>query len=65
MSRLPKREQKKPLVVYNTTDKSIFIVTAWRRDLNGGPAIRETTYCIHPGEGIDLSILGLEPKKSD
>jgi hypothetical protein len=54
------------VVVYNTNPKDtqpIVIVTKWSSDPLGGPARKESTYMIKPGEGIDLSLLGLEPIK--
>lgn len=54
------------MIVYNTTKKPIFITTQWTPDPLGGPAVLDTHYCIGPGQGIDLSILGLKakPKKT-
>jgi hypothetical protein len=54
------------VIVYNTNPKDtppIIIVTKWWADPRGGPAFREITYMIPPGEGIDLEILGLKTKK--
>lgn len=49
----------KKLVVYNTTDKPIFITTHFVADPKGGHGIDKTEYCIGPLDGIDLSIIGL------
>lgn len=51
------------MIVYNTTDSVIFITTKFQLDLVGGPAKSTVEYSITPGQGIDLSIIGLEPKK--
>ena len=50
------------MIVYNVTDTAIFITSKWRKDPSGGPAIAETQHYVAPGHGIDLSIVGLEPK---
>jgi hypothetical protein len=49
------------MIVYNTGKANIFISTGIRPDPHGGPADFETQYFVGPGQGIDLSILGLEP----
>lgn len=46
-------------VYYNEGTAPIFITTEFKTDPNGGPAINKTEYCVAPGDGIDLSILGL------
>jgi len=47
------------MIVYNETESPIVICTKWTADPNGGPAIQETTHIIMPGDGIDLSVVGL------
>lgn len=51
------------MVVYNKTNKAIFIITDWEADPAGGPAKHKQTFCVAPYQGIDLSVLGLEPKE--
>lgn len=53
-------------VYWNHGKGPIFITTNWQADPSGGPAERITEICVAPGQGVDLSILGLskkEPKK--
>lgn len=50
------------MIVYNTGNKTIFIVTNYEIDPHGGPATPTKTICIKPGDGIDLSVIGLEVK---
>lgn len=50
------------MVVWNTTTWPIFITTAWTPGINGKPARIKTDYCIPPGDGIELNILGLKTK---
>ncbi len=54
------------MIVYNINPegtKPIFIVTNFERDPYGGPGIIRNQISIGPGEAIDLSLIGLEPKK--
>lgn len=51
------------MIVYNTTTSVIFITTEYQIDPLGGPAKPTMQYLIQPGHGIDLSIIGLEPRK--
>lgn len=54
------------MVVWNTNPKGtkpIFICAKYSVDSKGGPAVGEITYSISPGQGIDLSILGLKQKR--
>lgn len=51
------------MIVYNRKQNPIMIVSQWHQDPEGGPSHPETTYSVGPGEGIDLTILGLEPKE--
>lgn len=56
------------MVVYNVTEIPIFITTSWEADPFGGPAIRKKTVCIGPGQGAELSMLGLSadrPQKNE
>jgi hypothetical protein len=48
------------MIVYNHGDSHIFITTKWHADPLGGPAIKDITFSISPGEGIDLDILQLK-----
>lgn len=50
-------------VYYNCTDKPIFIVARYEVDSLGGPAVSITQFCIHPGDGIDLAIIGMKRAK--
>ena len=50
-------------VYWNNGESPVFIVAKWSTDKAGGPAIHEMTYCVEPGQGIDLSILGFSRKK--
>lgn len=52
------------MIVYNTSNFPIFITTRFEPDLTGGPAIRKVDYCIMPGDGIELEILGLKENKN-
>jgi hypothetical protein len=52
-------------VYYNVTDETIFITTKWHEDPLGGPAFRDQTYSVAPGQGIDISVLGLNRKPKD
>lgn len=45
-------------VVFNRSKAHVFIVTKFHKDPEGGPGIPDTTYCISPGHGIDLDLLG-------
>lgn len=49
------------MIVYNHGKTTVFISTGIRPDPHGGSADFETRYMVHPGQGIDLTILGLEP----
>ena len=59
------REMSDENVVYNHTEKPIFITTEYEANPLGGPAKSKRTILIDSGEGIDLSILGLLPEKPD
>lgn len=48
---------------WNHTDNPIVIVAKWHADPLGGPAIHDTTIMILPGDGINISILGLKRDK--
>lgn len=50
------------MIVYNRSTKVIFIHQGVIEASDGGPGRGETTYAVNVGCGIDLSILGLEPK---
>jgi len=52
-------------VYYNHSNKVIFITAGVIPDPLGGPGKGEVTYSIVPGDGIDLSILGLKREKPD
>lgn len=65
---LPKSEMqlKKPNILYNVSGSIIMIVTEWKRDRMGGPAVWNQHTALLPGEGVDLEIVGLSlkaPKK--
>lgn len=52
------------MIVWNINpigSEPIVIVTKWRGDPMGGPAIKEKTIMVEPGGAVDLSIVGLEP----
>lgn len=51
------------MIVYNYGKTHIFIVTKWSCNPLGGPATSEITYCVAPGQEIDLEILMLRVKK--
>jgi len=51
-------------IYYNITETPIFIVTKWSPDPHGYSAKIEKHTCIGPGEGIDISILGLSRNKN-
>lgn len=53
----------KKLVVYNSGKNIIFISLNPIADPKGGPGIAETTYSLFPGQGVDLSILGVTTEK--
>lgn len=56
------------MIVYNTNPKNsqpIMIVTAWRPNPDGGPALIEETFSISPGQAIDLSIVGLRTAEEE
>ena len=50
-------------VYWNVGTKPIFISQGVVADPAGGPGRGETTYCVVPGEGIDLGILGLSRRR--
>lgn len=50
------------MTVWNMNPKEsppIMVISKWRADPNGGPAMQEQTSSVSPGDGIDLRILGL------
>lgn len=52
-------------IVYNTRPKGtppIMITVDWTADTQGGPAASKLTYCVEPGDGIDLELIGLASK---
>lgn len=49
------------MIVYNRGLVPVFISTGLIPDPRGAPGDFETKYIIEPGQGIDLSILNLEP----
>lgn len=49
------------MIVYNRGQTSVFISTGLIPDPHGAPGSFETKYIIEPGQGIELSILNLEP----
>ena len=51
------------MIVYNTGNNPIFICTDFEADPKEGPAIQKTTYYVAPGDGVDLSMIGLEPRQ--
>lgn len=51
------------MIVYNTGHKPVIIVYQWHPDPLGGMGVVDTHAMILPGDGIDLSICGLGPKK--
>ena len=56
------------MIVYNVNPKDskpIVIVTQWSAEPNGTGAVQERTIMLCPGDGIDLSLIGLEPKPSE
>lgn len=50
-------------VYWNHGAKPIFIVAEYETCDRGGHAIPTSQICIAPGQGIDLSILGLSKEK--
>ena len=52
-------------VAWNRTDHPIFIVTKFETDPKGGPGIPTQTFMVSPGQGIDLTIIGLTLEKTD
>lgn len=50
-------------VYYNHTSEPIFINAGVIGDPQGGPGRGKMTYGVAPGQGIDLSILGLRREK--
>lgn len=53
-------------IYWNHTEKPIFIITKWNPDPFGLQARTVSHICIEPGNGIDLTIVGLKkepPKK--
>ena len=51
--------------VYNTGNKKIFITVEYEPDPNGCPATPISQMYVGPGQGIDLDILDLHPKRED
>jgi hypothetical protein len=47
-------------IYWNHSDTPIFICTKWHADPLGGPAIQDVTTCVAPGQGIDVTVLGLK-----
>lgn len=52
--------KRRPIIAYNVSDTPIVIVTKWHADPLGGPAIRDTTIMVKPGDGVDLLLVGLD-----
>lgn len=58
-----KHKEKQDNVYWNNTDKPIFIQQDVREHPFGGPGTFDSRTIIEPGQGIDVSILGLGREK--
>lgn len=63
MARRMRGRKRVKMIVYNYGKIPIFIVTKWSSNPLGGPATGDVTYCVTPGQEIDLEILMLRVKK--
>lgn len=52
-------------VVYNVTSHPIVIVTKWHEDPLGGPGTREAHVMLKPGDGVELSVVGLALRRPE